>query len=205
MLYGHGALAVQHVVYARQVVTYWRKKKKDLGLQLDPRPGSLDNISRLLLRLQLQSTYLSGNRQPELFADLDISKLPMEIPAKFRDIDEARYIGHLLVSRAGNFRLQKFHLEHSKDPIPAETVAGCDYFVQSIRLFNTAVDHLLQQPAAQSSNDVHPLARAVSIKIYTTSMLIRLTTGWGRPTNFMRFSWQGVCLHHLHGALNHRF
>jgi hypothetical protein len=43
------------------------------------------------------------------------------------------------------------------------------------------VAHLVREPTAQSSKDIHPLARPVSLKIYTTAMFMRLTPGWGSP------------------------
>lgn len=181
MLYGHGDFAAQHLAYARKVLIHWRKRNTQPGLQLDPLPQSVDNISRLFLRLDLQSTYLTGDRQPGLYTDLDISKLPMEMPHKIKDINEARYIGHLLVSRAGNFRLQAIHLEHTRDPIPPEVATRRSYFLQQFHLFNKAVAHLVEEPDIQSIKDVHPLARPESLKIYTTAMLMRLTPGWGSP------------------------
>ena len=181
LLYGHGAFAAQHMAFGRQLLSHWRKRNQHPGLQLDPLPQSADNISRLFIRLALQSTYLSGNCQPWLYKDLDISELPMGMPTKFNSIDEARYIGHLFVSKAANFRLHTLHLEHTNDPIPPELAAKRYYFLEHLGLFNKAIAHLIQNADAESPHLVHPLARPESLKVFPTAMLMRLTPGWGSP------------------------
>ena len=181
MLHGHRAFAARHMAYGRQLVNSWRQQNWNPGLQLDPEPDSCDNISRVLLRLDLHSLWLPGDRHPELYTGLDSSPLPMEMPAKFRDIDEARYTCHLIVTKSASFRLQTVHLEHSKGPIPPEIAAKRAYFIEMLRLFNKSATHLLREPVNCNTKDVHPLARNESLKIYPTAVLIRLASGWGSP------------------------
>lgn len=182
MLYGHGAFAAQHMAYGRQILTEWRKKGNSLGLQLDPKPDSIDNISRLFLVLDLQASYLTGVRQQLSYTHLQVQKLPVPIPATFKDINEARYVGHVLVSRGGDFRLHNMHFEFSEKSIPPEVQAQRTYFLDQLRLFQGVCSQLLQRlDPLPRLKDLHPLARPESLKIFTTGMLMRLTPGWGSP------------------------
>jgi hypothetical protein len=182
MLYGHGAFAARHMEYGRQIIAAWRNKGNSLGLQLEPAPDSIDNISRLFLVLDLQASYLTGVRQQLSYDHLEVQKIPFEIPATFKDISEARYMGHVLVSRGGNFRLHNMHLEFSEEPIPSEVREQRRYFLELLEQFQIACKHLLRRLDPQPrKKDSHPLARPESLRIFPTGMLMRLTPGWGSP------------------------
>lgn len=154
MLYGHGDFAARHMKYGRQILAHWRRKSKSPGLQLDPLPESIDNVSRLFLRLDLQATYLSRDCQQGLYADLDISKLPIEIPTKFKEMNEARYIGHLLVSKAGILGCRQCIWRTRNIPFPLlQRRGGAISYISSISLIKRPriFSKYLEQEARRAS------------------------------------------------------
>jgi hypothetical protein len=171
--YGHGLFATHHIEYARQVMADWRRLNKDPGFALDIREDATDNISRLFLRLDLQATTFLGVGRKSSYSTFDTTPLPRPIKATFADLNEAKYFGHLIVTKGFNFHLKRFHLKHTAAHlIPQDVLEQRDYFVQQVYEFERALGPILRSSRASSFQNQHPLAKPEALKLYPVMVAV---------------------------------
>jgi hypothetical protein len=141
--------------------------------------SSLDGVSRMFSRFDLQSTQITGALPRDTYDGLDIGDLPESIPSTFTALDEAQIIGKLLALKSSNFRLQKMYFEHSQPAVPPEVLERWEYFLCQMQAYEKAANYLIRNHPAQDW--LHPLSRPSRLLVNRVLMQMGLSAGWGRP------------------------
>jgi hypothetical protein len=102
------------------------------------------------------------------------------LPVKFTTLDEAKKARHLLVWNGYRTWYQTdFYQYGPKDAIPRSVIEVRDYLVRQIHSLHEQIDMLLLD--SNPDLHLHPLARPEAIKVYSTTLLIRLAMSLQAP------------------------
>jgi hypothetical protein len=130
--------------------------------------------------MDLQALLLLGADESRTYFKFDQQDPIISLPAKFATLDEAKKARHMLVWHGYRTVYQTdFYQYGRKEAIPLSVIEMRDYLVSQIYALHLQIDLLLL--GSNPDLHLHPLARPEAIKVYSTTLLIRLALSLQAP------------------------
>jgi hypothetical protein len=130
--------------------------------------------------MDLQALLLLGADESRTYFKFDQRDPIISLPAKFATLDEAKKARHMLVWHGYRTVYQTdFYQYGRKEAIPLSVIEMRDYLVSQIYALHQQIDLLLL--GSNPDLHLHPLARPEAIKVYSTTLLIRLALSLQAP------------------------
>jgi hypothetical protein len=132
--------------------------------------------------MDLQALCLLGADETRTYFMFDQRNpiVPVPLPAKFVTLDEAKAARNVLVWNGYRTVYQTdFYQYGPKEAIPSSAVEMRDYLVRQIYTLHEQIDLLLLD--SKPDLHLHPLSRPEAIKVYSTTLLIRLAMSLQAP------------------------
>ena len=124
-------------------------------------------------RMDLQALCLLGADENRTYVQFELRNPIISLPAKFASIDEARNARNVLVWNGyRRFYQTDFYQLGPKEAIPPSAMEVRDYLVRQLYTLHEQIDLLLLD--SKPDLHLHPLARPDAMKVYSTTLLIRL-------------------------------
>ncbi|KAH7407147.1 hypothetical protein BKA64DRAFT_572310 [Cadophora sp. MPI-SDFR-AT-0126] len=174
---GNGGFALQHIRHARGLLI---ASKVIAPAVVTSKSSEEDQLASMFLRLDMQALCAMGIEESRTFIDLQPHTPDFSLPVRFSSVEEARSTRNLLVWEGYNFFYRAAKHEFSPpDQIPASILRLRDHIIDQIHLLHSLLDSLMLD--IEPDLICHPLSRPESLKLYTTVLLIRLTSTLGAP------------------------
>jgi hypothetical protein len=174
---GNGGFALRHVRYGREVLC-----KSTCRPRSNPPNHERDynKIASMFLRLDMESFCAVGSEPNRTFITLDSHIPTFTFPTRLSNIEEALALRNLVVWEGYDlfYRTARYQ-SRPLEEIPVSIIQERDQFINHLRNLNDLLDLLVQNTLTDFN--AHPLRRAEALKLPSTVLLIRLTTGLGAP------------------------
>jgi hypothetical protein len=173
---GNGGFALQHIRYARDIL-YKSNPSRTPHTTTSPETPT-DYLSSMFLRLDMQALFSMGVDPDRTFIALQVNTPKISIPVQFASLEEVKDFGNAIILEGYYFHyLTSFYKFAPGGSIPEEVVQQRDCLIEQINTFHARVDSLLQQMIHIPRDPlIHPLMRPEAVKIYSSALLIRLTS-----------------------------
>jgi Fungal Zn(2)-Cys(6) binuclear cluster domain/Fungal specific transcription factor domain len=176
---GNGGFSLQHITWARHVLSTSVTSKTAPSIMKGGGEGE-DIVMAGFYLMDLQALCLLGADETRTYFKFDHQSPMIPLPAKLPTLDEAKKVRHLLVWNGYRTWYQTdFYQYGPKEAIPRSVIQARDYLVRQIRALHDQIDLLLLDSNADLH--LHPLARPEAIKVYSTTLLIRLAMSLQAP------------------------
>ncbi|KAH7357243.1 hypothetical protein BKA65DRAFT_223448 [Rhexocercosporidium sp. MPI-PUGE-AT-0058] len=174
---GNGGFALQHIRHARDILLAANIVVPSV---VTSRNREEDHISSMFLRLDMQALCAMGIEDNRTYVALESHNPNFTLPARFTSVEEARNTRNTIVSEGYNFFYQAAKYETlAPEQIPESILRIRDYMIEQIHLLHSLLDSLLLE--VEPDLVCHPLSRPESLKLYSTVLLVRLTSCLGAP------------------------
>ncbi|KAK0117374.1 hypothetical protein ONS96_013204 [Cadophora gregata f. sp. sojae] len=174
---GNGGFALQHIRHARGLLI---TSKIVAPAIITSKSSEEDQLASMFLRLDMQALCAMGIEESRTFIALQAHTPSFSLPARFSSVEEARSTRNMVVWEGYNFYYRAAKHEYlSPEQIPASILRLRDQLIEQIHLLHSLLDSLMLD--MEPDLICHPLSRPESIKLYTTVLLIRLTSSLGAP------------------------
>lgn len=174
---GNGGFALQHIRHARDILL-----AADIVVPavVTSKNREEDHIGSMFLRLDMQALCAMGIEENRTYVTLEAHTPDFTLPARFSSVEEARNTRNLVVWEGYNFFYRASKYEYSTpEQIPDSILRVRDYMIEQIHLLHNLLDILLLD--VEPDLICHPLSRPESLKLYSTVLLVRLTSSLGAP------------------------
>lgn len=178
---GHGGFSLQHITWARHILSTSVPPKTNLSSTMDGGEGE-DIVMSGFYLMDLQALCLLGADETRTYFMFDQRNpiVPVPLPAKFVTLNEAKAARNVLVWNGYRTVYQTdFYQYGPKEAIPSSAVEMRDYLVRQIYTLHEQIDLLLLD--SKPDLHLHPLSRPEAIKVYSTTLLIRLAMSLQAP------------------------
>lgn len=174
---GNGGFALQHIRHARGLLI---ASKVVAPAVVTSKSTEEDQLASMFLRLDMQALCAMGIEENRTFIALQPHTPDFTLPLRFGSVEEARSTRNMVVWEGYNFiyRAAKHELS-PPDQIPAAILRLRGHLIKQIHLLHSLLDSLMLD--IEPDLICHPLSRPESLKLYTTVLLIRLTSSLGAP------------------------
>jgi hypothetical protein len=176
---GNAGFSLQHITWARHILSTSEPPKatsstaKIVG-------GGEDLVMSAFYLMDLQALCLLGADETRTYFKFDQWNPIVSLPVKFSTLDEAKKARHMLVWNGYKIIYQTdFYQYGPKAAIPLSVVETRDYLVHQLHALHEQIDLLLLD--SKPDLHLHPLARSEAIKVYSTTLLIRLVMSLQAP------------------------
>lgn len=174
---GNGGFALQHIRHAREVML---ATDVTVPAVVSPKDQEQDQLASMFLRLDMQALCAMGIEENRTFTALEPHKPDFTLPAQFSNVEEARNTRNLVVWEGYNFFYRTARYEgFPPEQIPTSTIRLRDHLIEQLHLLHALLNSLLRD--VEPDLVCHPLSRPESLKLYSTVVLIRLTSSLGTP------------------------
>lgn len=174
---GNSGFALHHIRHAREVLL---NSKVILPATLGAHPSEQDQLLNMFLRLDMQALCAMGIEENRTFATLLPHTPDLTLPTHFTSIEEAKNVRNTLVWEGYNFfYLAAQYRASSPEEIPASIQNLRDFVIAQLHSLHGLLDDLTSH--LEPEYTCHPLSRPESLKLYSTVLLIRLTSSLCAP------------------------
>ena len=174
---GNGGFALQHIRHARGLLVASRVVAPAV---VTSKSTEEDQLASMFLRLDMQALCAMGIEENRTFIALQPHTPDFTLPLRFCSVEEARSTRNMVVWEGYNFFYRAAKHEFSPpNQIPASILRLRDHLIEQIHLLHSLLDSLMLD--IEPDLICHPLSRPESLKLYTTVLLIRLTSSLGNP------------------------
>ncbi|PVH75905.1 hypothetical protein DL98DRAFT_465918 [Cadophora sp. DSE1049] len=174
---GNGGFALQHIRHARGLLT---ASKVVAPAVVTSKSSEEDQLASMFLRLDMQALCAMGVEENRTFIALQPHTPDFSLPVRFSSVEEARSTRNMIVWEGYNFFYRAAKLEFSSpEQIPTSILRLRDCMIEQVHLLHSLLDSLMLD--IEPDLICHPLSRPESLKLYTTVLLIRLTSSLGAP------------------------
>jgi len=176
---GNAGFSLQHVTWARHVLSSSVSPKANPSTSMDVEEGE-DIVTTAFYLMDLQALLLLGSDEKRTYFKFDQRDPIISLPAKFATLDEAKKARHMLVWNGyRTVYLTDFYQYGPIEAIPLSVIEMRDDLVSQIYVLHQQIDLLLL--GSKPDLHLHPLARPEAIKVYSTTLLIRLAMSLQAP------------------------
>ncbi|KAN0112291.1 hypothetical protein V8E51_005242 [Hyaloscypha variabilis] len=176
---GNAGFSLQHITWARHVLSASVTPKAN-PLESKCAGEGEDVVMSGFYVMDLQALLLLGADESRTYFKFDQRDPIISLPAKFATLDEAKKARHMLVWHGYRTVYQTdFYQYGRKEAIPLSVIEMRDYLVSQIYALHQQIDLLLL--GSNPDLHLHPLARPEAIKVYSTTLLIRLALSLQAP------------------------
>jgi hypothetical protein len=176
---GNGGFSLQHITCARNVLST-SEPLKTVPPSAELLGYGEDILMTSFYQMDLQALCLLGADENRTYIQFELQNPIVSLPAKFSSINEARNARNLLVWNGyRRFYQTDFYQLGPKEAIPASAIEVRDYLVGQLYTLHEQIDLLLLD--SKPDLHLHPLARLEAMKVYSTTLLIRLAMSLQAP------------------------
>jgi hypothetical protein len=178
---GNVGFSLQHITWARHVLTASETSRATSSTSTTNVVGEGEDIVMSCFYLMdLQALCLLGADESRTYFKFDQASPIVSMPAILNNLDEAKNARHVLVWNGYKaWYNTDFYQYGPKEAIPPSTIEVRDYLVGQLHALHEQIDLLLL--GSTSDPHHHPLARPEAIKVYSTTLLIRLAMSLQAP------------------------
>lgn len=176
---GNAGFSLQHITWARHLLSTSVPPKTNPSITKDDMVEE-DIVMSGFYLMDLQALCLLGADETRTYFKFDQRNQIISLPAKFSTLDEAKNARHMLVWNGYRTVYQTdFYQYGPKEAIPSSVIEVRDYLVRQIYALHQQIDLLLLD--SKPDLHLHPLARPEAVKVYSTTLLIRLAMSLQAP------------------------
>lgn len=178
---GNAGFSLQHITWARHVLTASETSRATSSTSTTNVVGEGEDIVMSCFYLMdLQSLCLLGADESRTYFKFDQTSPIVSLPTMFNNLDEAKNARHILVWNGYKaWYNTDFYQYGPKEAVPPSAIEVRDYLVRQLHALHEQIDLLLL--GSTSDPHHHPLARPEAIKVYSTTLLIRLAMSLQAP------------------------
>ncbi|KAL2072939.1 hypothetical protein VTL71DRAFT_10263 [Oculimacula yallundae] len=174
---GNGGFALQHIRHARDIMS---TADVVVPAVVTMKNREEDHIASMFLRLDMQALCAMGIEETRTYITLETRAPEFTLPNRLNSVEDARHTRNVVVREGYNFLYQAAKYEYSApEQIPVYILRTRDYLIEQIHYLHTLMDALMLD--VEPDLICHPLSRPESLKLYSTVLLIRLTSTLGAP------------------------
>ena len=174
---GNRGFSLQHIRYARETLSI---SKRTLPSKVTAFHGDEAQLFSMFLRLDTDALCAMGADENRTYLDLELDNVQIALPSRFYSLEEARNVRDLIVSIGYKFYYRTAcYTFVPRDAIPQSMIGLRDHLVQRLHELHLLLSDGLYGKASDAL--CHPLSRPDSLRLYSTVLLIRLTTTVGAP------------------------
>ena len=175
--FGNVGFAAQHIRFGRKLLSAWMSTESEdippTRIMDDP----VDcNLIHMFVSLDIQATsFLDIDKEYTYPDSLHMYRRQLVIPKKAQTLEETKNMTQQILFDGYNIYFRTLQYNSSLlECIPQDLIHLREYYLSQINLWNSYLEDFAR--GEQHQEDIHPLSRSRGLRLYSTILLIRLSS-----------------------------